>query len=34
LQSDCHRSEYHQTVLARYTGYAFATARGDASVTP
>jgi hypothetical protein len=33
LQSDYHRSEYHQIVLPPYTGYAFATARGDASVT-
>jgi hypothetical protein len=33
LQSDCHRSEYRQIVLARDTGYAFATARGNASVT-
>jgi len=33
LQCDCHRSEYRQIELARYTGYAFATARGNASVT-
>ena len=33
LQFDCHRSEYRQIVLARYTDYAFAMARGNVSVT-